>query len=60
MKLLELVSNQQPKHRHKKAKREHLNIPNLLNRQFDVGTPNQVWVGDITYIVVVVVGPILQ
>lgn len=24
--------------------------PNLLNRQFKVGTPNQVWAGDITYI----------
>ncbi|MCY1268127.1 hypothetical protein D9M68_70860 [compost metagenome] len=25
-------------------------IPNILNREFDVPTPNQVWWGDITYI----------
>ena len=50
MKLLGLVSNQQPKHHYKKARQEHISIPNLLDRQFDVDTPNQVWAGDITYV----------
>ncbi len=50
MKLLGLVSNQQPKHRYKKAAQARLDIPNRLDRQFDVAVPHQVWVGDITYI----------
>ena len=29
---------------------ERLDIPNTLNREFDVPAPNQVWCGDITYI----------
>ncbi|CAI8857857.1 transposase [Pseudomonas sp. IT-P253] len=27
-----------------------MDIPNILNREFDVPAPNQVWCGDITYI----------
>jgi putative transposase len=50
MQALGLVSCQQPKHRYKKAEQVHLNIPNLLERQFDVDAPNKVWAGDITYI----------
>ena len=50
MKALGLVSNQQPKHRYKKASKEHISIPNKLARNFDVSAPNQVWTGDITYI----------
>jgi putative transposase len=50
MKVLGLVSNQQPKHRYKKAEQPHMEIPNLLDRQFDVSAPNTVWAGDITYI----------
>jgi len=50
MAVLGLVSSQQPKHRYKKAEQLHLNIPNLLARQFDVEAPNKVWAGDITYI----------
>ncbi len=48
MKLLGLVSHQQRKHRYKKAERAQLNIPNLLDRQFNLAVPNQSWVGDIT------------
>ena len=50
MKLLGLVSNQQPKHRYKKAEQPHIDIPNRLDRQFDVDAPNKVWAGDITYV----------
>ena len=35
MKALNLHSCQLPKHNYKKANREHICIPNLLNRQFD-------------------------
>ena len=50
MQVLGLVSSQQPKHRYKKAEQPHINIPNRLDRQFDVDAPNKVWAGDITYI----------
>lgn len=50
MKRLGLVSCQLPRHSYKKATQEHVAIPNLLNRQFDVTAPNKVWCGDVTYI----------
>lgn len=50
MQALGLVSSQQPKHRYKIAEQTHINIPNRLDRQFDVAAPNKVWAGDITYI----------
>ena len=50
MKLLGLVSSQQPVHRYRKADQPHVNIPNRLDRAFDVAEPNQVWTGDITYV----------
>lgn len=50
MKKLNLVSCQLPQHAYKKATKEHVAIPNLLERQFDVTEPNQVWCGDVTYI----------
>lgn len=50
MKKLGLVSSQPPNHKYKKAKKEHISIPNLLNRQFDVIEPNQYWCGDVTYV----------
>ena len=49
MKKLNIVSFQQPAHRYKKATKEHVDIPNHLDRQFAVTEPNQVWCGDVTY-----------
>jgi putative transposase len=50
MRELELVSKQPGSHAYKRATVERLDIPNTLNREFDVPAPNQVWCGDITYI----------
>lgn len=50
MKELGLVSCQQPKHRYKRGRQEHIAISNHLERQFSVTEPNQVWCGDVTYI----------
>tara|TARA_R110002020_G_C16215717_1_gene767317 strand:+ start:424 stop:1272 length:849 start_codon:yes stop_codon:yes gene_type:complete len=50
MKKLKLVSCQLPKHAYKKAAQEHVAIPNLLDRQFAVTAPNQVWCGDVSFI----------
>jgi len=50
MQVLGLVSSQQPTHRYKKAEQPHVDIPNRLDRQFDVAVPNTVWTGDITYV----------
>uniref|UniRef100_A0A486XR37 Mobile element protein n=1 Tax=Rheinheimera sp. BAL341 TaxID=1708203 RepID=A0A486XR37_9GAMM len=50
MRLLDVESCQQPRHSYKKGGAEHVDIPNLLDRQFAVVEPNQVWCGDVTYI----------
>ncbi len=50
MKQCNLQSCQQPKHVYKKASQEHVNIPNHLDRKFDIDAPDQVWCGDVTYI----------
>ena len=50
MRELQLVSCQLPNHRYKKASQEHIDVPNLLDRQFAVTEPNQVWCGDVTYV----------
>ena len=47
---LDLVSCQIPKHKYKKANKEHVAIPNILERQFAVVEPNTYWCGDVTYI----------
>lgn len=53
MKLMDelgIVSKQPGSHAYKTATVERPDIPNTLNREFDVSAPNQVWCGDITYI----------
>lgn len=47
---LDLVSCQLPKHQYKKGGHEHVEVPNILDRQFNVTEPNKVWCGDVTYI----------
>lgn len=41
IKQLGLVSTQPPSHAYKKADQPHLDIPNLLDRKFDVEEPRQ-------------------
>jgi putative transposase len=50
MKEANLVSKQPKPPAYKVANVEKPDIPNHLDRQFDVEQPNQVWCGDITYI----------
>lgn len=50
MKEAGLVSKQPKPAAYKTTKEERPDIPNHLDRQFDVKQPNQVWCGDITYI----------
>jgi putative transposase len=45
-----LRSSQPSASKYKNANNEHLAVPNILKRECDVGTPNQVWCGDVTYI----------
>ena len=45
-----LVSKQPGAHAYKVAKHERPDIPNHLDREFAVTSPNQAWCGDITYI----------
>ena len=50
MKALGLHSRQLPNHRYSKAAKERIDIPNYLDRQFNVDEPDKVWCGDVTYI----------
>ncbi|MGS0896643.1 IS3 family transposase [Burkholderia stagnalis] len=50
MEELGLICKQPGRHAYKQAMVERIDIPNHLNREFEVGTPNQVWCGDITYV----------
>ncbi len=45
-----LVSRQLPTHKYAKNEKEHLSIPNVLNRNFSPTAPNQSWCGDVTYV----------
>jgi putative transposase len=50
MRELNLTCKQPGPHKYKQATVERPDIPNRLNREFEVQVPNQVWCGDITYI----------
>lgn len=50
MKEAGIISKQPGPHRYQTARTERLDIPNHLNREFDVSAPDSVWCGDITYI----------
>lgn len=50
MKEAALVSKQPGSHAYKLAEAERPDIPNHLDREFDVDAPNKVWCGDVTYI----------
>ncbi|WP_010487445.1 DDE-type integrase/transposase/recombinase [Pseudomonas sp. S9] len=50
MKEARLFSSQCRKHRYRKADGESAIAANILDRQFTVSGPNQVWCGDVTYI----------
>ena len=45
-----LICKQPGSHKYKHATVERLDIPNRLNREFDIAEQNQVWCGDITFI----------
>ncbi|SUA80578.1 Integrase core domain [Pandoraea pnomenusa] len=47
---LGLICKQPGNHAYKRATVERIDIPIILNREFDVAAPNQVWCGDITYL----------
>lgn len=50
MKELGLICKQPGSHAYKTATVERPDIPNRLQREFDVSAPNKVWCGDITYV----------
>ena len=50
MKEAQIVSKQLRKHTYKIAQHESKVAPNILNREFNVVTPNTAWCGDVTYV----------
>lgn len=50
MREMGLESKQPGKHRYKLAVKPSYMANNILNREFNVSQPNQVWCGDVTYI----------
>jgi putative transposase len=50
MREMNLISKQLGSHAYKKATVERPEIPNVLDREFNITSPNKVWCGDITYV----------
>lgn len=50
MRELEIQSCQTAKHKYRRTGNEHVVAANLLNREFNPASPNQIWCGDVTYI----------
>lgn len=50
MREMKLTSKQPGSHRYKQATKEHLEIANRLDRNFNTKKADQIWCGDITYI----------
>ncbi len=50
MREMNLISKQPGSHAYKKATVERPDIPNVLDREFNITSPNKVWCGDITYV----------
>jgi len=50
MKEARLISKQPSSPKYKVASEERLDIPNILDRRFDVSSLNTIWCGDITYL----------
>ncbi len=50
MREMNFISKQPGSHAYKKATVERPDIPNVLDREFNVTSPNEVWCGDITYV----------
>ena len=50
MREMNLISEQPGSHAYKKATVERPDIPNVLEREFSMASPNKVWFGDITYV----------
>jgi len=50
MREMKPISKQPGSHTYKKATVQRPDIPNVLERAFDVTAPNQVWCGDIKYV----------
>jgi putative transposase len=53
---LNMTSCQRPTHKYKLYGQEHVELPNLLKRQFAVTQPNEIWCADATYSVPAVEG----
>jgi putative transposase len=50
MREMNFISKQPGSHAYKKATVERPDIPKVLDREFNVTSPNEVWCGDITYV----------
>ena len=50
MREINLISKQSGSHAYKKATVERPDFPNVLDREFSVAFPDEVWCGDITYV----------